>query len=128
MIFLKKVLSLIFIILIEVSKCYQNTTYNTENEMFMTSENIIECVNYLKFKNTEGYKRIPQRVLVDGLEWLIEQLTHLFKLIYNKKTVPEQWLVSKIIPFHKKGNKASCPVPYFNSNFLQSHINVYNDQ
>ena len=75
--------------------------------MFMTRENITECVKSLKIKNTEGYDRILQHVLVDGLEWLIEPLAHLIKLIFNEKIVLEQWLISKIIPIHKKGNKAN---------------------
>ena len=49
--------------------------------MFMTVENIRECMSNIKIKNTEGYDRIPQRILVDGLEQLIVPLTHLFKLI-----------------------------------------------
>ena len=39
-------------------------------EMFMTGLNISECVKKIKIKNTEGYNRIPQRILVDGLEQL----------------------------------------------------------
>ena len=56
--------------------------------------------------NTEGYDRIPQRILVDGLEQLLDPLTDLFKLIYGEKVIPGQWLVSRIIPVHKKGNKS----------------------
>ena len=26
-------------------------------------------------------------------------------LIYNQKTVPDQWMVSKLVPIHKKGQK-----------------------
>ena len=36
--------------------------------MFMTSLKITECVKDLKFKNTKGYDRIPQWVLIDGLD------------------------------------------------------------
>ena len=50
-----------------------------------------------------GYRK---GVLVDGLEQLLDPLTYLFKLIYVEKKIPGQWLVSKIIPVHKKGNKS----------------------
>ena len=52
-------------------------------DMFMTRDSIRKYVTEIKIKNTEGYDRIPQRVLVDGLEQLLDPLTDLFKLIYN---------------------------------------------
>ena len=39
---------------------------------FMSPLEIIECVNQLKLKNCEGYDRIPQRILIDGIEVLIK--------------------------------------------------------
>ena len=48
--------------------------------MFMTSLNILECNDGLKLKNTEGYDRIPQRILIDGRESLIGPLTGLLYL------------------------------------------------
>ena len=42
--------------------------------MFMDSERIKECVKSLKIKNTEGYDRIPQRIIVDGLDSLDKPL------------------------------------------------------
>ena len=71
----------------------------------MTGDKIIECVKSLKMKNTEGYDRIPQRIIIDGLESLSKPLEKLFALIYRDKIVPGQWLISKIIPVHKKGDK-----------------------
>ena len=40
-------------------------------EMFMSRENIKECVVNIKIKNIEGYDRIPQRILVDEKVQLI---------------------------------------------------------
>ena len=45
-------------------------------------------------------------MLVDGLEQLLDPLTDLFKLIYSEKVISDQWLVSRITPVHKKGNKS----------------------
>ena len=72
----------------------------------MTESDIKECIRSIKVKNSEGYDRIPQRVLVDGEAQLLKPLSHLFYRIYQEKCVPEQWLVSKIIPIHKKGDKS----------------------
>jgi hypothetical protein len=56
-------------------------------------------------KNTEGYDRIPQRILIDGSEHLIAPLTKLFDLIYTHKQIPEQCKLVKTVPIYKnKGN------------------------
>ena len=49
-------------------------------------------------KNTEGYDRIPQRILIAGRESINEPLTNQFKLGYRDGIVLGQWLISKIIP------------------------------
>ena len=72
----------------------------------MSTTEIESCIKCIKIKNCEGYDRIPQRVLVDGMEQLLEPLTVLFKLIYERKEIPEQWRFSKIMPVHKKGDKS----------------------
>ena len=61
-----------------------------DSKMFMTKDNILECVKTIKVKNNEGYDRIPQRILVDGIDQLITPLTQLFSLIYNTKSIPDQ--------------------------------------
>ena len=61
--------------------------------MFMTGIRISECIKDLKLKNTKGYDRIPQRILLDGLEVLIEPLTQLLCLVYGNLQILGQWLV-----------------------------------
>ena len=84
------------------------TVYNgkqapiSQNNFFMTESDIKECVRSIKVKNSEGFDRITQRVLVDGENQLLKTLMNFFYRIYQEKCVPEQWLVSKIIPIHKK--------------------------
>ena len=62
-------------------------TIQAQCGMFMTRDNNRECVSEIKVKNTEGNDRIPQRVLVDGVEQLLESLTNSFKLIYSEKSI-----------------------------------------
>ena len=50
----------------------------SQNEMFMTTQNIIKCFDSIKNKNSEGFDGIHQRILVDSLEDLLEMLTKLF--------------------------------------------------
>ena len=72
---------------------------------FMSPPEILECVKQLKIKNCEGYDQIPQRFLIDGIDILISPLSKLFSLVYRDKQIPEQWLIAKITPIHKKETK-----------------------
>ena len=79
---------------------------SAEDKMFMDEVAILECVKTIPLKNTEGFDRIPQRILVDGIGVLIKPLGILFSKVYSEKLVPSQWLVSKTIPIYKnKGDK-----------------------
>ena len=78
---------------------------HSECKFFMTGVDITNCVKSLKVKNSEGYDRIPQRVLIDGIDHLILPLTELFNKIYHKKSIPSQWKTAKVVPIHKKGKK-----------------------
>ena len=63
-------------------------------------------LNALKLSKSEGFNRIPQRILVDGAEILAAPLGGLFERIYNqKKFLKKKWSVAKVIPIHKKGLK-----------------------
>ena len=78
---------------------------NCDTSNFITSSNIINAIKSLKSKNCEGFDRIPVRYLIDGMSVITPILTHLFLLIYETKTIPQQWSISKVIPINKK----SCP-------------------
>ena len=71
---------------------------NVENHDFMLQSDVLKAVNSLKIKNCEGHDRIPQRVLIDGINHLITPLTIIFNNIYKTKVIPEQWLIAKITP------------------------------
>ena len=71
------------------------------DKMFMDENSIKECMLTLKPKNSEGFDRIPQRVLLDGTEHLLQPLTTLFDQVYKQRKIPNQWLVAKTIPIFK---------------------------
>ena len=66
---------------------------NEQNKNFMTPINIKNAISSLKQKNSEGFDRIPQRKLLDGISILIEPFSKLFDLIYSTMTIPEQWKI-----------------------------------
>ena len=68
-------------------------------------QNILKGEKYKiehELKNSEGFDHIPQRFLVDGISYFSKPLCGLFSLIYKTKQIPEQWLISEIIPIFKK--------------------------
>ena len=75
----------------------------------MTENDVLNAVLTLKIENCEGYDRIPQRVLIDGLNELLKPLTKLFNTIYTQRSLPEQWLFAKITPVPKKGLNPTLP-------------------
>ena len=75
---------------------------NTSDHMFMGANIVKECILSLKSKILEGFDRIPQRIISDGVDQLLSPLSRLFELIYEEKKVPEQWLVAKTLPVLKK--------------------------
>ena len=88
-----------------------NCVYNGKNKLivasrfFMGEPEVRACLDSLKPKTCEGYDRIPVRILYDARNLLAPPLTTLFRKIYEQKSIPDQWKISKIIPLHKKGNK-----------------------
>ena len=77
----------------------------SEPENFINQINVMNALRSIKIKNSEGYDRIPQRILNEGRELLIKPITRLFELIYESNQIPEQWSISKVIPIFKKGSK-----------------------
>ena len=69
----------------------------------MTEPDVLLAVKSLSLKNCEGHDRIPTRILIDAIEILKNPLSVLFNRIYESKQLPQQWLISKINPIHKKG-------------------------
>ena len=50
-----------------------------DNLMFMPTYEVRKSIESIKLKNTEGFDRIPQRVLVDGVEQLLPPFAKLFE-------------------------------------------------
>jgi hypothetical protein len=69
-----------------------NTVYNgtkkatPEKGFFMDS--IKECLHSLKPKNSEGFGRIPQRIILNKMNILQNPLTELFSWVYSQKKYP----------------------------------------
>ena len=76
---------------------------NVNNKNFMSPQQVVTAVKSLKNKNCEGHDNIPQRILIDGIDHLKNPLSILFMKIYNQRNIPEQWLIAKLTPVHKKG-------------------------
>jgi hypothetical protein len=104
--FSKKVKNIVNECKIDASVYNGTRKINSESQDFMTPENIVIAIKSLKVKNCEGFDRIPVRILIDGIEKLAPILSHLFKLIYDHRSIPSQWRISKVKPLLKTGNPA----------------------
>ena len=67
-------------------------------------KNVIDAIILIKPKNCEGYDQIPQRILLDGVQYLLKPLAQLFNQIYLTKTNIEQWMILKIMPIINKSS------------------------
>ena len=76
-----------------------------EDQMFMSINEVKNCIMSIKIKNSEGFDRVPQKILIEGIDHLLKPLCKLFGFVYKTNTIPEQWQMSKIIPVHKNGSK-----------------------
>ena len=79
---------------------------NEGNQNFFTEILVKTTMENLKEKNSFGFDNVPQRILRDGVSILYKPYHKLLNMIYEEKQIPEQWKTSRIIPLHKKGNKA----------------------
>jgi hypothetical protein len=68
---------------------------NASDKFFMMRSNVYNCILSLKCKNLEVFDLIPQRILLDEADILINPLTVLFKKVFIIKNIPSQWLVAK---------------------------------
>ena len=66
----------------------------------MDAISIKKCQLTLKPKHSEGFDKIPQRILHDGVENLVATLTPLFSQICAQKSIPDQWFVAKTISIY----------------------------
>jgi hypothetical protein len=58
---------------------------NCQDHFFMGRAAITESLKFFILENSRGFDRIPQRILTDGADVLIDPLTGLFDRIYHKK-------------------------------------------
>jgi hypothetical protein len=71
----------------------------------MTPERLEECLRNLKSKNCEGSYRLLLRIMKDGATVLGKPWSVLFHKIYERKEIPEEWKVSKGLPYIKRVRK-----------------------
>ena len=62
-----------------------------ESEDFVSPEDIVKAVKSLKIKNCEGHDRIPQRILIDGIDQLLVPIKAIFNKIYHNLTQIDQF-------------------------------------
>ena len=78
--FEKKINDIFLTTKIDVAVYNRKIKINEQDKNFMSVTNIRNAILTLKLKNSEGYDRIPQRILLDGISLLIEPFDKLFNV------------------------------------------------
>ena len=62
---------------IDPGVCNSSRKFDVEDQFYMRDADIAECIKTIKSKNCEGYNRIPQKILSDGAEVLVNPISGL---------------------------------------------------
>jgi hypothetical protein len=72
-----------------------------------TSEVEVATGKVKRYKSP-GIDQIPAEQIRAGGEILRSEIHKLFKLIWTKEELPQQWKESNVVPIYKKGYKTDC--------------------
>lgn len=62
-------------------------------------------INQMNYKKMHGFDRVPMNVILDAKAALLPVLVRLFYEIFRTGEIPHKWLVNRVIPVYKKGQK-----------------------
>jgi potassium voltage-gated channel Eag-related subfamily H protein 8 len=65
---------------------------------------LVKVAGTLKNKPTKGSDDIPDHVIKQSIEYLIEPLVNIYNTSLESGTFPEKLKIAKVIPIHKKGD------------------------
>ena len=71
----------------------------------MSKDDVLKEMLDIKPKCSEGYERLPPKMLYDARDILSNPFATLFRKIYDQRSIPDQWKISKVIPIFKKGSR-----------------------
>jgi hypothetical protein len=83
--------------------CSDNKMYEL-NRPFSIEE-LETCLANLPKGKASGYDGIPYEIITAGRGTIIPYLQHLFNVLLERGTFPEDWSKALICPVHKKGSK-----------------------
>lgn len=88
---------------------YNGTPKTLTGNFSITADRLQKAFKSLSSSKTSfGTDRVPIRVLKDSAPKTFSCILNLFNKIWETKTVPHIWKVSRVIPIHKKGPKTEA--------------------
>ena len=78
--------------------------YDDALDATITTDEVDHALTKLSHGRAPGLDEIPSELVKLGRKHLVPFLTRLFNTIYDKKTYPEEWSRSIVVPIHKGGN------------------------
>uniref|UniRef100_A0A6P7FD93 Uncharacterized protein LOC114327035 n=1 Tax=Diabrotica virgifera virgifera TaxID=50390 RepID=A0A6P7FD93_DIAVI len=73
-----------------------------------TKQEVMNIISQLKNNKSPGATEITAEMLKAGGEQRYEQLYWLVKKIWEEEKMPNDWMLARICPIHKKGDKQTC--------------------
>lgn len=73
-----------------------------------TEKEIETALKELKRRKAPGPDQIAPELLKYGGPGVVKWLTHLFQLVWNTETIPQDWKDATIVPIFKKGDRRLC--------------------
>lgn len=75
------------------------------NDIVITEEGILSLVLNVDTKKSAGPDGIPNEFLRRYAEWVSKYLLIIFSASLEQHSVPQDWLIARVVPIHKSGDK-----------------------
>ena len=79
---------------------------NVINDIVLTQDDIIKCIDKLNSTKAPGPDEITPRVLKEVKYSIVKDIYDIFDLSLRTGSVPKDWKLANVVPIHKKGDRA----------------------
>ena len=86
---------------------YTETEQSSPLNQAITTNEVEQAINKLKFGKAVGVDLIPNEIMKCGRDALLTPMTTLFNKIMSSGLYPQEWGIGLITPIHKKGDKSN---------------------
>lgn len=78
---------------------------NEMEDIFLSEEGILSLVLNIDPRKSAGPDGIPNEFLRRYAEWVSKYLLVIFRASLEQNSLPQDWLIARVVPIHKSGDK-----------------------